>query len=84
MRLTLETSTLGPEMRFFLTAGFCGGFTTFSTFSYDTLLLMESGKMSAAAGYVLSSVILSVAGAFAGAGLAQYLGNALRARATQL
>ena len=84
MRLTLETSTLGPEMRFFLTAGFCGGFTTFSTFSYDTLLLMESEKMSAAAGYVLSSVILSVAGAFAGAGLAQYLGNALRARATQL
>jgi len=40
--------------------GFLGGFTTFSAFSLDTLRLVEGGRIAAAGGYVLASVLLSL------------------------
>ena len=40
--------------------GVLGGFTTFSAFSLDTLRLVEGGRIAAAGGYVLASVILSI------------------------
>ena len=40
--------------------GFLGGFTTFSAFSLDTLRLVEGGRVAAAGGYVLASVMLSL------------------------
>jgi fluoride exporter len=52
--------------RVFLTVGICGGFTTFSTFSLDSYLLMERGDMWLAAAYVIGSVILSIGALFAG------------------
>ena len=45
-----------------LGTGFCGGFTTFSTFSLETLELMQSGRMWTAAGYVSGSVAAGVFG----------------------
>ncbi len=50
-------------MRFapFLITGILGGFTTFSAFSLDALLLWEKGQVGWAAGYVLASVLLSLA-----------------------
>ncbi len=45
-----------------LMVGILGGFTTFSAFSLDTLKLYEMGKLAAAGGYVLASVMLSIAG----------------------
>ena len=55
-----------PAVRGFLTVVICGGFTTFSTFSLDTVYLMNRGEMVSAAAYVAASVILSIGGLFAG------------------
>ena len=52
--------------RLLLATGILGGFTTFSAFSLDAMLLWEGGSVVAAALYVLASVILSIA-ALAGA-----------------
>ena len=45
----------------FLMTGILGGFTTFSAFSMDTIVLTERGQTALAAGYVLASVVLSLA-----------------------
>src|SRR3954464_1396173 len=55
--------------RLFLTTGILGGYTTFSAFSLDVALLYERGAPGLAALYVLASVILSIAGLFAGLAL---------------
>ncbi|MBT8408353.1 MAG: fluoride efflux transporter CrcB [Alphaproteobacteria bacterium] len=53
--------------------GLLGGFTTFSAFSLDAVTLYERGAMAQAAGYVAGSVILSIAGLFAGMAVARAL-----------
>lgn len=52
--------------RLFLMTGVLGGFTTFSAFSLDTALLWERGAMLPMMGYILGSVVLSVAALFFG------------------
>ena len=47
-------------MRVFLTVGICGGFTTFSTFSLDAIVLMQRGELWAAGAYIAASVALSI------------------------
>jgi fluoride exporter len=61
--LNMQTSA---ELRAFLIVGFCGGFTTFSTFSAETLGLIEGGEYGRATGYVIMSVVLCLAATFAG------------------
>lgn len=56
----------GQEMRSFLVVGVLGGFTTFSLFSQDIVFLIERGQFSSAGIYIVFSVVLSVAGLFAG------------------
>jgi len=55
-----------PDMRAFLTVGILGGFTTFSSFSLDAVLLIQRGDLGWAAVYVLGSVVLSLLGLVAG------------------
>jgi len=50
----------GHDTRLFLTTGILGGFTTFSAFSLETVLLWERGQHIAAIGYVVTSVIVSI------------------------
>jgi CrcB protein len=54
------------EARLFAAVGVLGGFTTFSSFSLDTLTLIERGALLQAALYVLASVAVSVAGLYLG------------------
>lgn len=57
------------SLRLFLTTGILGGYTTFSTFSLDSVVLWERSHYLAAAGYVLASVAASFAGVLLGAEL---------------
>jgi fluoride exporter len=79
IRYAVETPTLTPEMRAFLTIGFCGGYTTFSTFSYEAVALLKDGEWIRASLYVAASVLLSLAGTFLGFVLAREV-LALRGR----
>ncbi|MGO4573700.1 fluoride efflux transporter CrcB [Microvirga sp. 2TAF3] len=56
-------------LRLFLTTGVLGGFTTFSAFSLDAILIWERGEAGLAAGYVAASVLLSLAGLVSGLAL---------------
>jgi CrcB protein len=71
VRYAVDTPSLTPEVRALLTIGFCGGYTTFSTFSYETVALLKDGEWTRAGLYVSASVLLSVAGTFLGFGLAR-------------
>ena len=64
--LMAQKLNLSPEARAFLTTGILGGFTTFSAFSLDVVLLVERKAMLAAGAYVAASVLLSIAAVFAG------------------
>ena len=70
MGLIVEASALklnlSPELRAFLTTGILGGYTTFSTFSLDSALLLQKSQYMAAAGYIIGSVVLSILALFAG------------------
>ncbi|MBS0563251.1 MAG: fluoride efflux transporter CrcB [Proteobacteria bacterium] len=55
----------------FVMTGILGGFTTFSAFSLDTVSLWQRGASGAAAVYVVGSVVLSIAGLFAGMAVAR-------------
>ncbi len=56
----LLATPASPELRAALTIGLCGGYTTFSTFSLETLRLLEEGNWGRAGFYVVASVALSL------------------------
>jgi fluoride exporter len=63
----------GPLWRAFLATGVLGGYTTFSTFSFEALALFAGGFGVTALFYVAGSVVLGIAGAFAGVATARAL-----------
>lgn len=58
---------ISAEVRLMLTAGLCGGFTTFSTFSNDCMLLLRQGEWALTLTYISLSVVLGICACFAGA-----------------
>lgn len=58
-----------PAIRLFVAVGILGGFTTFSSFSLDAVTLYERGDVLLAGGYVVASVLLSLAALFGGLSL---------------
>jgi fluoride exporter len=78
MRYTMASPTMSTEMRVMLTTGFCGGYTTFSTFSYETLTLIEAGDYRRASLYAAASVVLAIIATLVGVWIA---GEMLRTRA---
>lgn len=60
-------------VRVFLTVGICGGFTTFSTFSLDAIVLMQRGELWPAAAYIIASVALSILALYVGLQLVRAL-----------
>src|SRR5262245_15052601 len=61
------------SVRLFIATGVLGGYTTFSTFSLDAGLLVESGQLGAATLYVVGSVLLSLLGFFVGLWLMRWM-----------
>ena len=55
-----------PDARALFMVGLCGGFTTFSSFSLETVNLVRGGAWAPAAGYVIASVVLCIAAAALG------------------
>lgn len=73
MEGSLRSTLLSPDLRFGLTVGFLGGFTTFSTFSYETVRLLEEGSMVAAGANILLNVTVCVVAALIGIYLARQM-----------
>ena len=70
---TLERLTISPQLRIGVLTGFIGGFTTFSTFAMETLLLAEQGEAAKSVLYVALSIALGLFAAFGGAYIARNL-----------
>jgi len=68
-----QSTLLSPEVRIGITVGFMGGFTTFSTFSYETIRLLEEGSFASAGANILLNVLVCVCAAALGIFVARQL-----------
>ena len=75
--LAESRALLGAEARLLLVTGVLGGYTTFSAFSLETLLLLRAGQTTTALTSVALQVVLGVAAAFAGFTVAMAAGRAV-------
>lgn len=73
--LFARSAPIDSHLLLFLRVGLCGGFTTFSTFSAETLGLIESGNIPLAIGYAVISCVLCVMAALLGKVASSFIAN---------
>ncbi|MGH9456186.1 MAG: fluoride efflux transporter CrcB [Thermoanaerobaculia bacterium] len=73
MHLALATDAIAPELRIALAAGLLGGFTTYSSFNYETIEILREGSWAMAAANIGLTVLLCLAAGFAGLAAARWL-----------
>ncbi|WP_446898322.1 fluoride efflux transporter CrcB [Clostridium sp. LBM24168] len=66
MQLSLVTNLISPNLRLFLTTGIMGGFTTFSTFSYETIAFLSGGRYLLGVLNICLNLFLSLLGVLTG------------------
>ena len=64
---------LSPQTRLLLITGFCGGFTTFSTFAFENMNLLRTGDYIYFVLYIFLSILLGIAGVFLGIACIKYI-----------
>lgn len=64
--LSMKEATSFTNWKLFLGTGICGGFTTFSAFSLENMVLLQNGKVGLALIYIVLSIVLGIAAAFVG------------------
>ena len=67
-----KNNTISPDARLALTTGFCGGFTTFSTFANENVNLLRNGNYILFSTYILSSFIIGIAAVFFGSNMLKF------------
>ena len=70
-----KIETINPNLIIFLTIGIAGGFTTFSTFSYESLVLIQKGQILSSMSYLFLSPVLGLSAAYFGTYLAKLYNN---------
>ena len=70
---TTERVIVDPRWRLLIAVGFCGGYTTFSSYAYETMALFEQGQWLLMAANFVSNNLLSCLGVVAGMALARVL-----------
>lgn len=69
----VKSENLSQETTLLLATGFCGGFTTFSTFAYESHLFLKSGDFISFAAYALASIVVGFAAVFLGMWLVKFI-----------
>jgi fluoride exporter len=71
-QITLNRMMVSPDWRMAITVGFFGGYTTFSSFGWETAKMIEGGEWLPATGYVAASVVIGLLLSVAGIRLANH------------